>query len=124
MFVFISCSDVLVDDIFMALFFGIAAKEITESCLPGGALSSPAKAANPLLGKMSKHLVMHGGTAVLAVDADVEIPETLRVYAFSGTPPSKHAPAGVAWEGRRPSALEVLQASISRWKAATSSTHS
>ena len=28
----------LVNDIFMAFFFGIAAKEITESCLPGGAL--------------------------------------------------------------------------------------
>jgi NhaA family Na+:H+ antiporter len=40
----------LVNDIFMALFFGIAAKEITESCLPGGALNPPRKAINPLLG--------------------------------------------------------------------------
>lgn len=40
----------LVNDIFMALFFGIAAKEITESCLPGGALNPPRKAVNPLLG--------------------------------------------------------------------------
>ncbi|MCB9785351.1 MAG: Na+/H+ antiporter NhaA [Deltaproteobacteria bacterium] len=40
----------LVNDIFMALFFGIATKEITESCLPGGALNPPRKAVNPLLG--------------------------------------------------------------------------
>jgi NhaA family Na+:H+ antiporter len=39
----------LVNDVFMVLFFGIAAKEITESCLPGGALNPPAKAVNPLL---------------------------------------------------------------------------
>ena len=39
----------LVNDIFMVFFFGIAAKEITESCLPGGALNPPAKAVNPLL---------------------------------------------------------------------------
>ena len=40
----------LMNDIFMVLFFGIAAKEITESCLPGGALNPPQKAINPLLG--------------------------------------------------------------------------
>jgi NhaA family Na+:H+ antiporter len=39
----------LVNDIFMVLFFGIAAKEITESCLPGGSLNPPSKAVNPLL---------------------------------------------------------------------------
>jgi NhaA family Na+:H+ antiporter len=39
----------LVNDLFMVFFFGIAAKEITESCLPGGALNPPAKAVNPLL---------------------------------------------------------------------------
>jgi NhaA family Na+:H+ antiporter len=42
----------LVNDIFMALFFGIAAKEITESVLPGGALNPPRKAVNPLLGTL------------------------------------------------------------------------
>ncbi len=42
----------LINDIFMALFFGIAAKEITESCLPGGALNPPSKAVNPLLGTL------------------------------------------------------------------------
>lgn len=39
----------VVNDLFMALFFGIAAGEITESCLPGGALNPPRKAINPLL---------------------------------------------------------------------------
>ena len=40
----------LVNDIFMVLFFGIAAKEIAEACLPGGALNPVSKAINPLLG--------------------------------------------------------------------------
>ncbi|MCA9075343.1 MAG: Na+/H+ antiporter NhaA [Planctomycetaceae bacterium] len=40
----------LANDIFMALFFGIAAKEITEACLPNGALNPPRKAVNPLFG--------------------------------------------------------------------------
>ncbi len=39
----------LINDIFMVLFFGIAAKEITEACLPGGALNPISKAINPLL---------------------------------------------------------------------------
>lgn len=38
----------VMNDLFMALFFGLAAKEITESCLPGGALNPPRKAVNPL----------------------------------------------------------------------------
>lgn len=42
----------LINDIFMVLFFGIAAKEITESVLPGGALNPPSKAINPLLGTL------------------------------------------------------------------------
>jgi NhaA family Na+:H+ antiporter len=40
----------VMNDLFMALFFGIAAKEIAESCLPGGDLNPPSKAINPLLG--------------------------------------------------------------------------
>ena len=32
----------------MVLFFGIAAKEIAEACLPGGSLNPPKKAINPL----------------------------------------------------------------------------
>jgi len=39
----------LVNDLFMALFFAIAAKEVFESLLPGGALSNPRKAATPLI---------------------------------------------------------------------------
>jgi NhaA family Na+:H+ antiporter len=39
----------LVNEVFMAFFFGIATKEITESMLPGGALNPPTKAMNPLL---------------------------------------------------------------------------
>jgi NhaA family Na+:H+ antiporter len=39
----------LVNDIFMVFFFAIAAKEITEACLPGGNLNPVKKAINPLL---------------------------------------------------------------------------
>ena len=39
----------LINDIFMLFFFGVAAKEITEAILPGGALNPPSKAINPLL---------------------------------------------------------------------------
>ncbi len=39
----------LINGVLMALFFGIAAKEVWESMLPGGALSNPKKAAMPLL---------------------------------------------------------------------------
>ena len=39
----------LINDIFMVFFFGIAAKEITEACLPGGSLNPIRKAINPLL---------------------------------------------------------------------------
>jgi NhaA family Na+:H+ antiporter len=38
-----------VNDIFMVFFFGIAAKEITESCLPGGNLNPISKSINPLM---------------------------------------------------------------------------
>jgi NhaA family Na+:H+ antiporter len=39
----------LVNDVFMVFFFGIAAKEITEACLPGGSLNPIKNAVNPLL---------------------------------------------------------------------------
>jgi len=39
----------LVNDIFMVFFFGIAAKEITEACLPGGSLNPIKSAVSPLL---------------------------------------------------------------------------
>lgn len=37
------------NELFMVFFFGIAAVEITQSCLPGGDLNPPRKAINPLL---------------------------------------------------------------------------
>ena len=42
----------IINDLFMVLFFGIAAKEIAEACLPGGALNPVSKAINPLLGTL------------------------------------------------------------------------
>ncbi len=42
----------IVNDLFMVLFFGVAAKEITESCLPGGALNPISRAVNPLFGTL------------------------------------------------------------------------
>ena len=40
----------IVNEVFMVFFFGIAAKEITEAGLPGGALNPISKAINPILG--------------------------------------------------------------------------
>ena len=42
----------LINEMFMVFFFGIAAKEITESVLPGGALNPIPKAINPLMGTL------------------------------------------------------------------------
>ena len=42
----------LINGIFMALFFGIAAKEITQSVLPGGVLNPLSKSVNPLVGTL------------------------------------------------------------------------
>ena len=59
----------LVNDIFMVFFFGIAAKEITEACLPGGDLNPPTKALNPLMGTLGGVIgpvgVFFGGLALL-----------------------------------------------------------
>ena len=40
------------NELFMVLFFGIAAVEITQSCLPGGDLNPISKAINPLFGTL------------------------------------------------------------------------
>ena len=45
-------SHFLINEIFMVFFFGGAAKEITESVLPGGALNPIPKAINPLMGTL------------------------------------------------------------------------
>jgi NhaA family Na+:H+ antiporter len=61
----------LVNEAFMAFFFGIATKEITESVLPGGALNPPAKAMNPLLatfgGVLGPVVVFFTGLTLLRV---------------------------------------------------------
>jgi Na+:H+ antiporter, NhaA family len=58
-----------VNDLFMALFFGIATKEIVDACSPGGALNPPAKAMNPLIatigGVVGPVAVFFGGLALL-----------------------------------------------------------
>ncbi|AJE03931.1 Na+/H+ antiporter NhaA [Geobacter pickeringii] len=63
------------NDLFMVFFFGIAAVEITQSCLPGGDLNPPRKAVNPLLatlggvvGPVVVYLTLNGafGTPLLA----------------------------------------------------------
>ena len=59
----------LTNDIFMVLFFGIAAAEITQSCLPGGDLHPLRKAVNPLLstfgGIIGPVLVYFGLNAII-----------------------------------------------------------
>ena len=63
----------LINGMFMVFFFGIAAKEITDSVLPGGALNPPNKAVNPLMATIGGILgpvgvyflltaVLYGGT--------------------------------------------------------------
>lgn len=42
----------LINEVFMVFFFGIAAKEIAESVLPGGPLNPIPKAINPLMGTL------------------------------------------------------------------------
>ena len=42
----------IINGMFMCLFFGIAAKEITESTLPGGVLNPLRRAINPLIGTL------------------------------------------------------------------------
>ncbi len=63
----------IINDIMMALFFAIAAKEVWESLLPGGALSNPRKAATPLLatfgGIAGPVLVYVGGSLLVGGSA-------------------------------------------------------
>jgi len=40
------------NELFMVLFFGIAAVEITQSCLPGGSLNPFSRAVNPIMGTL------------------------------------------------------------------------
>jgi NhaA family Na+:H+ antiporter len=58
----------IVNDVLMCFFFALAAKEIWEALLPGGALSSPKKAATPLMatagGIVGPALLYIGGTLI------------------------------------------------------------
>ena len=71
----------LINEILMVFFFGIAAKEITDSLMPGGALNPVQKAVNPVLGTLGGvagpvglyfllTLVFYGGTDNFAVVAN------------------------------------------------------
>ncbi len=61
------------NELFMVLFFGIAAVEITQSFLPGGALNPISKAVNPLLGTLGGVL---GPVAIyFSINALVGAPE-------------------------------------------------
>ena len=46
----------IINGMFMCLFFGIAAKEITESTLPGGVLNPLRRAINPLIGNTGRRM--------------------------------------------------------------------
>lgn len=68
----------LINDILMALFFAIAAKEVWESLLPGGALSNPRKAATPLMATVGG-IVGPAGIYLLGVMLfDAPTPEGVR----------------------------------------------
>ena len=56
----------LINEIFMVFFFGIAAKEIVQSVLPGGALNPVTRAINPLMGTLGGILGPVGLFLVLA----------------------------------------------------------
>ncbi len=65
--------DFIVNELFMVLFFGIAAKEITESALPGGALNPISRALNPLFATAGGILVPIGVYFLfLAISGDSE----------------------------------------------------
>ncbi|WP_161604460.1 Na+/H+ antiporter NhaA [Roseiconus nitratireducens] len=65
----------LVNDLLMAFFFAIAAKEVWESLLPGGPLSNPRKAATPLLatlgGILGPTVFYLGGAYVTGTSAEL-----------------------------------------------------
>jgi NhaA family Na+:H+ antiporter len=70
----------IINDILMCFFFALAAKEIWEALLPGGALSSPKKAGTPLIatagGLIGPAVVYLAGTAIF------NAPELARGWAI------------------------------------------
>jgi NhaA family Na+:H+ antiporter len=69
----------VINDIFMAFFFGIAAKEIVEALLPGGDLNPIRKAAVPLWGTLGGVL---GPALIYAAGAYLLDPELIRGWAI------------------------------------------
>lgn len=61
------------NELFMVFFFGIAAVEITQSCLPGGDLNPVSKAVNPLMGTLGG--VMGPIVVYLCLNAMFGVPE-------------------------------------------------
>jgi len=65
----------LVNDILMAIFFAIAAKEVWESMLPGGSLSNVRKAITPLLatlgGVCGPALIYIGGACLTGTHSEL-----------------------------------------------------
>lgn len=70
----------IVNDLFMVLFFGIAAVEITRSCLPGGDLHPLRNAINPLLATVGG--ILGPITVYLSLNALSGNPELLRGWGI------------------------------------------
>lgn len=68
------------NELFMVLFFGIAAVEITQSCLPGGDLNPPSRAVNPLLGTLGG--VLGPALVYLGLNALVGTPQLLNGWGI------------------------------------------
>lgn len=65
----------LINDVLMALFFAIAAKEVWESLLPGGSLNDPRKAATPLIatvgGILGPAVIFIAGASLTGTDIEL-----------------------------------------------------
>ena len=122
----------LVNDVFMVFFFGIAAKEITEACLPGGDLNPPAKAMNPLIatigGVVGPVAAFFAGLALLFASASTSAASTTgpRSRAAGACPP----PPTSRWRGSpraRCSAAATPRSTsccCSRWSTTASASRS
>jgi NhaA family Na+:H+ antiporter len=77
---FAEASHVLVNDIGMVFFFALAAKEVTEATVPGGALSSPRRAALPVLAACGGMLAP--ALTFVAIARGTGHPELMRGWAI------------------------------------------
>mmetsp|Transcript_3852 Transcript_3852/g.5085 ORF Transcript_3852/g.5085 Transcript_3852/m.5085 type:complete len:586 (+) Transcript_3852:87-1844(+) len=76
----------LANDIIMALFFGLAIKEVVEAALPGGSLNPPSKAMNPILttiGGVLGPVIVYIALLKLFISAGVFDPELDRGLHYS-----------------------------------------